>query len=144
VSASSRLRRGALVAAVPVVAATCFYLLFRGPQTWLVGAALGSPLGPALRVLRATTVPVGSRLPALPMAVAPDLLWALGLGALLSALHAPGSGRRWWFAIGLSGAVGYEVAQRLRWVPGTFDVQDLVAQALGFVVGWRVPRQTSF
>jgi hypothetical protein len=130
------LRRGALASVAPVVLAALFYLLFRDDRTWLVSGALHSPLGGLLHTIRASSIPLGPRLPSLVMDVAPDFLWALALGALLSSLHLRRRGRRVWFVIGLGSAIGYEIAQRFHLVPGTFDVRDLAAQAIGFIVGW--------
>lgn len=129
-------RASLLAAAAPIVAAALFYLTLRARTVWFVGEMLRSPLGPSLAGLREVTVPLGAHLPSFVMDAAPDFLWALALGALLSTLHPRGRARTVFGVVGFAGVIGYEVAQRLHVVPGTFDWTDLVAQAAGFAIGW--------
>ena len=132
-----RLLRGGLAAAIPVALGACFYLFIRAREAWFVARALSSPtFGPSLRSVRASTLASAGWIPSLVVDVAPDFLWAFAVGGMLRALDA--GHRRFWFATGFVCATGYEIAQGLHLVAGTFDPLDLVAQAVGFVVGWRV------
>jgi hypothetical protein len=65
----------------------------------------------------------------------PDAAWAFALGATLCLLWRTDSrsGRSAWMAIGGALAVGYEAAQGLGLVPGTFDPLDLFASAAAYV-----------
>jgi hypothetical protein len=130
-----RFVRGGVAAFVPVALGACFYLFLRAREAWFVSRALASPsVGPSLRAMRASTLASVTWIPSLVDDVAPDFLWALAVGGMLRALN----GSRAWMIVGLASVVGYELAQRWQLVAGTFDPKDLVAQVVGFAIGWRV------
>lgn len=79
----------------------------------------------------------GARAPAVLLGSLPDAAWGWAFGASLSLVWL---GRAWrekapWLAAGAVLALLAEVGQAIGVVPGTFDVADLVAIALGFVAG---------
>jgi hypothetical protein len=122
------------------VIGAAFYLLFRPHEahfvTWL--GSVAGPIGSMLRATRSVTVPIGAHIPSLVLDAAPDLAWALSLGALLGIVWRNESRRvaTAWFVAGAIGSIGYELAQRWHLVPGTFDPLDLAAQTVGYVAGW--------
>lgn len=131
----ARLVRGFFAGAIPVTLGACFYVFLRAREAWFVTRALSLPaLGPSLRAARATTLASVTWIPSLVSDVGPDFLWAFAVGGMLRAL----SGTRAWMIVGLASVVGYELAQRWQLVGGTFDPKDLVAQVIGFAIGWRV------
>jgi hypothetical protein len=78
-----------------------------------------------------------SRVPALVAGSLPDGAWAWAFGASLALVW---HGKSWrerapWLGAGAALALFAEVGQALHVVPGTFDVVDLVAIALGYVLG---------
>ena len=136
-----RLLRAALAAATSIVLGGTFYLLCRAREVWFVSRALAMPaLGPSLRALRFTTLPLAAGLPAIVVDVLPDALWAFAVGAMLRALDPGRRARRVWGGIGGILVISYEVAQHWHLVPGTFDWRDLLAQVLGFGAGWVLVR----
>ncbi len=96
----------------------------------LVGAAVylvrgwGAALLPWRRVHLARVV----------LGTLPDAAWAFAIGACVCLLWRNGSrgGKAAWVVMGCALAVGYEAAQGLRLVPGTFDPLDLVTSAAAF------------
>jgi hypothetical protein len=72
--------------------------------------------------------------------VAPDFLWGFAVGAMLRALDPGRRANVVWGVVGAISVVGYEVAQAWHLAPGTFDWRDLVAQALGYALGWLAAR----
>lgn len=74
--------------------------------------------------------------------VLPDFLWAMALAASLVAVWAGErtAVRHLWLGAGLVVGVGYEVAQRCNFVPGTFDPFDLAAIVSGYGCGVLIPR----
>jgi hypothetical protein len=73
---------------------------------------------------------------------APDAAWAFATGSVVSLLWSSRSASRTgWIAAGALVAVGYEVAQLVALVPGTFDVIDLVASAMAYALAVVVNRK---
>jgi hypothetical protein len=131
----NRFVRGGLAGAIPVALGACFYVFLRAREAWFVTRALSSSsVGPSLGAARASTLASVTWIPSLASDVAPDFLWAVAVGGMLRAL----SGTRAWMLIGFASVLGYEIAQGLHLVAGTFDANDLVAQAIGFTIGWRI------
>ncbi len=123
--------------ALPLALGAAIYLLLRPTAPRFVAALLEVPIaGPRLAQLREWSVPAGADASWLHMI--PDAAWAFALGALLSIVWRGGArrARAAWCAIGLAAALGYEMAQRWHWVPGWFDASDLVAEAVGYALGW--------
>lgn len=78
-----------------------------------------------------------SRVPALIMGSLPDLAWAWSFGATLALVW---HGRSWreqrgWVIAGGVVALAAELGQAVHVVPGTYDHADLVAIAIGYVLG---------
>ena len=137
----ARLFRAALAAATSLGLGGTFYLLCRAREVWFVSRALAMPaVGPSLRALRFTTLPLAAALPGIVVDVLPDALWAFAVGAMLRALDPGRRARRVWGVVGGIAVVSYEVAQHGHLVPGTFDWRDLLAQVLGFGGGWVLVR----
>jgi peptidoglycan/LPS O-acetylase OafA/YrhL len=107
------------------------YLAFRAPDVPVVAWMPRS-------VTAACRDTVG-RLP-LPRVLAgslPDALWAWAFGASLALVWRRRSWREKapWLAAGAALALGTELGQALGLMSGTFDVLDLVALGVGYVLG---------
>jgi len=78
--------------------------------------------------------PIFARLPPVVVDSLPDVAWAFALASLLAFVWRDTSSRARtaWLAAGAMLAIGYELAQLARWVPGTFDPKDLFASAAGY------------
>ena len=132
------MRRGlARVAAVhvvvPLVIGTLTYATWRSTDVRIVGWM--SRIAP--RGVAAMQGTGASRLPAVILGSLPDAAWAWAFGAALSLVW---FGRAWrekapWLAAGALLALCAEVGQAVGVVPGTFDVIDLAAIALGYAAG---------
>lgn len=118
---------------VPLVIGTLTYAAWRSTDvrivTWMSRIA---PRGVA--AMQGTGA---SRAPAVILGSLPDAAWAWAFGAALSLVWL---GRPWrekaaWLAAGALLALLAEVGQAVGVVPGTFDVIDLVAIAIGFGAG---------
>lgn len=131
------------VALVALALGACVYLLLRPNEAWFLERLDGVPfLGSTLRAVRIVTVPFGTYVPSLLLDVLPDFAWALALGSTLEGAWRGevGRARIVWCLIGLVATIAYELAQRWRIVPGTFDPYDLLAQGAGYALGWRLNR----
>ena len=86
------------------------------------------------RALHAALHPLARHLPRVVLASLPDAAWAFALASGLALVWrgAPSRARVAWLAAGGVFALGWELAQLPRWIPGTFDVLDLIASALGY------------
>ena len=64
----------------------------------------------------------------------PDAAWAFALGSTLAFLWTAAArrARHVWLVAGAFLVLGYELAQRPHWVPGTFDVVDLLVSAAAY------------
>ncbi len=142
---SARRRFAALVAA-PLLLGAAVYVFLRPSEAWFVRVLGDSPLGAPIHRVRAVTVPIGAYVPSFVLDAAPDLAWAFVVGAFLALVwrERPGTSARAWFGAGLAATLGYEIAQRFHLVPGTFDPLDLVAQAIGYVSGWKLAQSHFF
>jgi hypothetical protein len=92
---------------------------------------------PLLGVIRPPLVAAAAHVPRIVTDTLPDAAWAFAVGSLLAVLWpvdgAPRSYRIAWLAAGALLAAGWELAQGLHLVPGTFDVADLAASALAYL-----------
>jgi hypothetical protein len=120
----------------PLFVGGAIYLFFRPREAHFV-AWLGSFTG-AVRAIRSVSVPIGAAIPTWILGVAPDLAWAMALGALLAIVwrKQPRGVATAWFVAGLLGTLAYELGQRWHLVPGTFDPLDVAAQTVGYAAGW--------
>ena len=118
---------------VPLAIGTLAYAAWRSTDvrivSWMSWAAPGG--------VRALHDAGPSRAPALVLGSLPDAAWAWAFGAALSLVWL---GRPWrekalWLGGGAVLALFAEIGQALGVVPGTFDVLDLVAIALGYAAG---------
>jgi hypothetical protein len=117
----------------PLVIGTLTYAAWRSTDVRIV--AWMSRIAP--RGVAAMQGTGASRAPALILGSLPDAAWAWAFGAALSLVWL---GRAWrekaaWLAAGAVLALLAEIGQALGVVPGTFDVIDLVAIALGYAAG---------
>jgi hypothetical protein len=121
---------------MPLAVGTLTYAAWRSTDvrivTWMSRIA---PRG--VRTLHDALAPDGSRATAVILGSLPDAAWAWAFGAALSLVWL---GRPWreklpWLGGGALLALFAEIGQAMGVVPGTFDVVDLVAIALGFAAG---------
>lgn len=116
----------------PLAAGIAVYLLFRSNALlvfrWIELAGLGG----ALAELRALAAPLRPLLPGWFLYSAPDGLWVYAVTSFMCLTWRDESAARaaLWIAAGPVLAIGWELAQLLRLVPGTFDPADLVSCAI--------------
>jgi hypothetical protein len=115
----------------PLVAGVVSYVAWRTTEVRIV---MWLPRGFS-RALRETVGRIP--MPEIVVGSLPDLAWAWAFGATLSLVW---RGRAWrdkrlWLGAGAIFALGVEVGQAARVIPGTFDVVDLLAVGLGYVGG---------
>lgn len=123
--------RVALHVLVPLLLGVVIYVAWRTTDVTLVGwmpIAIVHALRSTLGALPLPRVVAGS---------APDLAWAWAFGAALALVW---RGSAWrakapWLALGLLLAACAEVGQLWGVPPGTFDVVDLLAIVVGYVLG---------
>jgi hypothetical protein len=126
--------------ALPLVIGTLAYAAWRSSDVRVV--AWMSRLAP--RGVAAAQGTGASHVPAIIAGSLPDAAWAWAFGASLSLVW---YGRAWrekaaWLAAGALVALSAEIGQAFGVVPGTFDVVDLMAIAVGFAAGaWLAGRR---
>jgi len=99
--------------------------------TWYGWLGLQAPL----LALRANLAGVRHFLPAFVLYSLPDALWVYSFTFLMQSvwfLHPKSYGRTFWILLPVSLAVGAEVGQLLKVVPGTFDLMDIA----GYIAAW--------
>jgi hypothetical protein len=138
----TRIARGVVAGTFPTLAGVCVYAFLRARETWFVARALDVPvMGPWLRAARDFTLRHASVLPPPAIDVAPDFFWAFAAGAMLRSFDPGPRSNAFWAVLGVVTVVGYEVLQAWHFAPGTFDARDLVAQIVGYALGWVVARR---
>lgn len=142
----SRRRAASALVAAPLLLGASVYVLLRPTEAWFVRMLGDGVLGAPIHRVRAVTVPAGAYVPGFVLDAAPDLAWAFVVGAFLALVwrERTGAASHAWFVAGLAATLGYELAQRFHLVPGTFDPLDLVAQAIGYVSGWKLAQSHFF
>ncbi len=118
---------------VPLAIGTLTYAAWRSTDVRIVSWM--SRIAP--RAVRALHDAGPSRAPAMILGSLPDAAWAWAFGAMLSIvwLGRPSRQKAPWLAAGMVLALLSEIGQAIGVVPGTFDVVDLVAIALGYAAG---------
>lgn len=117
---------------VPLVLGVLVYVAWRSTEVTLV-RWFPSSIVTSLRAL-AAHVP----LPAFVVGTAPDLAWGWSFGAMMGIVWAgrPMSRRKiGWLGAGALVAAYAEIGQLWQLPPGRFDVVDLAAIVLGYVIG---------
>ena len=134
------LGRTLLHVALPLVIGTLAYAAWRSSDVRVV--AWLSRIAP--RGVAATQGTGAAHVPAMFVGSLPDAAWAWAFGASLSLVW---YGRTWrekaaWLGAGALIALFAEIGQAIGIVPGTFDVVDLAAIAVGFAIGaWLAGRR---
>ncbi|MBK8259533.1 MAG: hypothetical protein IPK82_43605 [Polyangiaceae bacterium] len=126
---------------LPLSVGAFTYLFLRPkPAAFVVMLTRFNPLESVLTRARSITVRWGKALPEAWLAVLPDVTWAFAVGATLAIFWRgkESNVRFFWWTLGAFLTVGYELGQALHWVSGTFDPRDLVAQGLGYALGFVV------
>jgi hypothetical protein len=129
---STKVRVGVHVV-LPLVLGLALYLTWRSKEVHVV--AFLARLAP--RAVDAAQGAGSARVPALVMGSLPDALWAWAFGATMALVWRgePWRAKRRWLLAGALVALFAEVGQALRFIPGTYDVVDLVAIGGGYVLG---------
>lgn len=130
-------RRFGFSVALPLALGALVYLLARPSEAIFVAWVERLPaLGPFLARARELSVPLSARVG--PLDVLPDFLWALALGSLLALAwrDGPPRPRAAWAVLGAVVAIGYELGQRFGLVPGSYSTADVLAQSVGYLLGW--------
>jgi len=119
----------------PIMLGAGIYSLWRSKRllvfTWYGWLGLYAPL----LALRAKLAGVRHFLPDFVLYSLPDALWVYSFTFLMQSvwfLHPKSYGRTFWILLPVSLAVGAEVGQLLKIVPGTFDLMDIA----GYVAAW--------
>ena len=119
----------------PIILGAGIYSLWRSKRllvfTWY--GWLG--LQPPLLALRANLAGVRHFLPDFVLYSLPDALWVYSFTFLMQSVwfrHSRSYGRTFWILLPVSLAVGAEVGQLLKVVPGTFDLMDIA----GYIAAW--------
>lgn len=120
---------------LPIVIGAGIYTLWRSKRllvfTWYGWLGLHTQL----LTLRANVASVRHLLPDFVLYSLPDALWVYSFTFLMQAVwfrHSLSYGRIFWTFLPVSLAVGAEIGQLLKVVPGTFDFMDVA----GYVVAW--------
>jgi hypothetical protein len=125
------LKRVLLLVVVPLVLGAVVYIAWRPADVVLAGwlpAGVVRPLHATLGAWHPPRIVIDS---------VPDLAWAWAFGAALALVWGK---ERWrakgpWLAVGLVVAASAEIGQLWGVPPGTFDVVDLVAIVIGYILG---------
>jgi len=112
-----------------------FYSLWRSKRllvfTWYGRLGLQAPL----LALRTNLAGVRHFLPDFVLYSLPDALWVYSFTFLMQSVwfrHSKSYGRTFWILLPVSLAVGAEVGQLIKVVPGTFDLKDIA----GYIAAW--------
>jgi hypothetical protein len=124
-----------------LIAGSLLYMLARPRGLIAFGWFAAVGLGDALAKVRAAVLPFTTALPSFVRFSVPDGLWAFAFTRAMilvwsgtwSRASAP------WILLAPMVAIGSELGQGLRIVPGTFDVVDLLSVTLGSALAlWRM------
>jgi hypothetical protein len=113
------------------------YLLCRPANTRVIAWIREAGFDHWLGLGRDALTPLCERLPAWVLYSLPDGLWSFAYAVILSQLWWNRAGlvaRLWLMTIPVAG-IGFEPAQALGWIPGTFGWPDLVFCTLGMLLG---------
>jgi hypothetical protein len=120
---------------LPIMLGAGIYSLWRSKRllvfTWYGWLGLQAPL----LALRANLAGVRHFLPDFVLYSLPDALWVYSFTFLMQSVwfrHSRSYGRTFWILLPVSLAVGAEIGQYLKVVPGTFDLMDIA----GYVAAW--------
>ncbi len=120
---------------LPIILGAVIYSLWRSKRllvfTWYRWFGLYAPL----LTLRANLASVRHFLPDFVLYSLPDAFWVYSFTFLMQSVwfrHPRSYGRTIWILLPVSLAVGAELGQLLKVVPGTFDLMDIV----GYVTAW--------
>ena len=119
----------------PIILGAGIYSLWRSKRllvfTWYGWLGLQAPL----LALRANLAGVRHFLPDFVLYSLPDALWVYSFTFLMQSVwfrHSRSYGRTFWILLPVSLAVGAEIGQFFKVVPGTFDLMDIA----GYVAAW--------
>lgn len=124
-----------LEVSIPLLLGGAIYLLARPRGLVMFDWAGALGLDAALGWAREASRPIASRAPSWLLYSGPDALWAYAFAAFMRGLwrdrlHAESAP---WLALGPALAIGSELAQAARLVPGTFDWIDLALVTMASV-----------
>ena len=130
----------AIAVGLPVLLGGLTYILWRDTNMLMFVWADGLGLMPAITELRAAAAPLREALPEWLLYCFPDGVWVFACTAFFARLWPDGPAwMRWsWISLGLVLAVGGELGQLTPWVPGTFDLVDIVFYVVSAVAAFAV------
>jgi hypothetical protein len=112
---------------LPLLAGGFIYAGWRDPTLPMFRWFEFMGLGPLIRQLRLTTVPLLVKLPYWCPFSLPDAIWVYALTAFMAIIWTETNSRVkvFWLSLGLLLGAGSELGQLVAIVPGTFDIADL-------------------
>jgi hypothetical protein len=138
-----RVRRVMIHVVGPVAAGAAIYLLFRTPHLLVFSWTRAAGLAGMLASARHSLSPVAAAMPEWMLYSAPDGLWVYALTAAMLAVwrgdRSPG--RYPWIAAGVVLGAGGELGQLAGFVPGTFDIADLLFSVAAFAAALYLVRK---
>lgn len=113
---------------LPLLVGGWIYVAWRAEHLWMFRWFRGLGLQPAVDVVRHTAAPWADSLPDWLLFSVPDGAWVYACVAFFGRLWAEGPAVPRWFWVGLGPflAIGGEIGQIPGWIPGTFDLNDLL------------------
>jgi hypothetical protein len=134
-SARHRALRLLLHVAIPLALGGFIYLAWRADDLRVFAWARTCGLGPAVAVIRDRAAHALPMVPRFVRYCASDGLWVYAVTSFMAEVWRCGERRprRLWMAAAPVLALGWELAQLARIVPGTFDLADMLAYALGYL-----------
>lgn len=133
-----RSRAIALHVLAPVAVGAMIYLLFRSPSLRVFDWVESLGLAESVLLCREIVAPIRIVIPDFIFYALPDGLWVYGLTSAMLLLWV-GSRSGWatvWITVGLVLGLGGELGQLINLVPGTFDMLDMMAVGVGFVLAF--------
>jgi len=128
---------------LPLTFGAAIYTFWRKPTLLVFSWYRGIGLYPAIKQLRHLATPVYHLIPKWIIFSLPDGLWVYAWTAFMASVWYNSDSRsisRLWVFSGVALGVGSELSQLLGWIPGTFDIGDLLFYVLSFFAALETTR----